>query len=270
MPGGGGSLAAAHFANRSPNDGTVIALIPESLSAGQLMDPEKAHWDMTRMRYIGRFNTTSSVMMLNKNAEAKSAADFKTVETAVSCTGTTSGSSQASAVIHYLADFNFRMVCGYDGSTPGILALMRHEVDANSTVWTTWERSHSDAIAAGDIVPAIQFGLAPIAALPDVPMAVDLIEDEARKRAFLFWAASGEIGRALLAPPDLEPAKYDAMVRAFDAMVEDPEFLADAKQQNIALNIGHAPDLEAAKELILNASAEDIEMLNTALEEGFK
>src|SRR5688572_15075331 len=31
MPGGGGSLATAHFANRAPTDGTMIALLPESL-----------------------------------------------------------------------------------------------------------------------------------------------------------------------------------------------------------------------------------------------
>ena len=270
MPGGGGSLAAAHFANRAPNDGTVIALLPESLAANQLTEPEKTHWDMAQMHYIGRLNDTASVMMLREGAEAKSAADFTTIETAVSCTGTTSGSSQASAAIHYLADFKFRMVCGYDGSTPGILALLRGEVDANSTAWTTWARNQADDIKSGAIKPVIQFGLKPIKALPDVPMAMDLITDAKRKSAFAFWAASGEIGRSLLAPPNLDQAKYDALVKAFDDMVVDPGFLADAEQQSIDLGIGTGAEMEEAKNLILNSSPDDVALLKTALEEGFK
>ena len=39
MPGGGGSKATAHFYNRAPHDGSIIALFPETIAYVQLMDP---------------------------------------------------------------------------------------------------------------------------------------------------------------------------------------------------------------------------------------
>ncbi len=41
MPGGGGSLAAAHFYTKAAKDGTIVALLPESLAQDQVLRPEK-------------------------------------------------------------------------------------------------------------------------------------------------------------------------------------------------------------------------------------
>lgn len=269
MPGGGGSIASAHFANRSTNDGTVIGLLPEPLAAKQLMEPESSHWDLNEMRYIGRFNDVRSVMMVRDGAPAQTVEQLREIESPVGCTGTTSSSSQTGAVTRYFTDLKFRMVCGYDGSSSVILALTRGEVDLTSSVWTNWLSSQSEAIESGAVKPILQFGLEPIAGLEDVMLAIDLIDDPAAKSAMKFFAASGEIGRSLIAPPGMSDELYQMYTEAFDAMVTDPEFLADTSEKGIPLNILNGAGMEEVKTLILSTPEEDVKLLATAMDEGF-
>lgn len=270
MPGGGGSLAATYFANKAPTDGSFIALLPEPLSSKQLMEPEASHWDMHQMRYIGRLTNIRSVMMVRKDAPAQTIEDLKTIGGPIGCTGTTSASSQTGAVIGYFADLNFKVVCGYQGISAVILALVRGEIDFASAVWPTWSVEHQDEIASGAIRPIMQFGMTPVPEIKDVPLAIDLITDPSARSAFNFFIAGAEIGRSLLAPPNLDDEKYQMFIDAFEGMATDPEFLEDAESRGIPLVIGHAAELEEVKNSILKTPAEDVQLLAKALEEGFQ
>ena len=53
------------------------------------------------------------------------------------------------------------------------------------------------------------------------------------KRILSLYASAAEIGIALVAPPRLSPDALSRLRRAFDAMVADPAFLADAASRNL-------------------------------------
>lgn len=270
MPGGGGSLAAAYFYNRAPHDGSMIALFPETLAHTQLLTPEASRWDVREMRYLGSFSTATSVLMVRDNSQVKSAQDLFEMEAFAGCSGRTTASSQAPAIMKHFTGMKLKMVCGYEGGSATILALLRDEIDVNANIWTTWKVSHADEMASGRIKPIVQFGLRRLSDLPDVPTMAELTDDPDGKAAMELFAAAGDIGRALLAPPDMPDDRFDALVAAFDAMVVDPEFIADVETRGAPLDISTAAEVQEVVDTIFAASPEVIEALKVGLERGFE
>jgi tripartite-type tricarboxylate transporter receptor subunit TctC len=57
-----------------------------------------------------------------------------------------------------------------------------------------------------------------------------------QKKIFTIILAQQEIGRPLFAPPGVPEERVQALRRAFDKTVKDPEFLADAKRIGLEVN----------------------------------
>jgi tripartite-type tricarboxylate transporter receptor subunit TctC len=61
-----------------------------------------------------------------------------------------------------------------------------------------------------------------------VPTIVELARTPEEKQLFSLFANDGEVGKAVFAPPGVPPATVAIFRRAWDAMVKDPEYIADA------------------------------------------
>ena len=270
MPGGGGNVAAAYFANRAPSDGTMIALLPESLATLQLLDPEVSRWDMNEMRYIGSFADVTSVMAARAEAPAKTFDEMKATVSNVSCSGRTTTSAQAGAIFAHFTGAQYNMVCGYDSATASVLAVFRGEADMTTTVWTSWNSNYKAELDSGAVVPILQFGLSRLPDLPDVPTAIELVEDQAQKDALAFFAAGGDLGRALLAPPGIPDDRFEALAAAFDELVKDEQLLADAQTRGLPIAPKTAAQMADVLSKILGASPDVIALLDEAREAGFE
>ena len=137
MPGGGGSKATAHFYNRAPHDGSIIALFPETIAYVQLMDPVQGKWDVTKMHYIGSLAPVNSTFMIRKGGAIKTVQDLFGTKTNVGCSGRTSQSFEYPATLTAFAGAQLNLICGYDGSSAYTLALLRGEVDMVSKAWNS-------------------------------------------------------------------------------------------------------------------------------------
>ena len=74
-----------------------------------------------------------------------------------------------------------------------------------------------------------------ITEVPDAPGLLDLAVDE-RSRQILGLLGSGpDIGRSIVAEPNIPPERAAALRQAFMATMQDPEFMADIKQRNLTL-----------------------------------
>ncbi|ACP21665.1 conserved hypothetical protein (plasmid) [Sinorhizobium fredii NGR234] len=269
MPGGGGSLAAAHFYAKAPRDGTIVALLPESLAQDQVLEPKKSRWDVSKMRFIGRVSDVTSVMMARKDSPVKSIEDSLRAEANVSCSGRTTSSAQTGAVLKSLIGSKFNMVCGYDSATASALAVFRGEADLTTTVWANWSVNYAQQLSAGDVVPVVQFSEKRLAALPDTPTAVELTNDPAKKQAIEFFGAGGDIGRALMTPPETPEDRVAGLSAAFDGLMKDPEFLADAKARSIPIAPITGKEVDAIVERIISTSPEVVATLKQAINDGF-
>jgi tripartite-type tricarboxylate transporter receptor subunit TctC len=172
--------------------------------------------------------------------------------------------------MRYFTGMKINMVCGYAGGAATILALLRGETDMTANIWTTWKISHQDEMKSGQIKPLVQFGLRRLNDLPNVPTMDELTDDPQEKAAMRFFSAGGDIGRALLAPPQIPDDRFNVLAAAFDALVKDPAFIADAAIRGAPLDPVDAAGVKKVVDGIFGASPEVVELLRTAMDKGFE
>ncbi len=255
-PGGGGGLAAAYLFSKAPTDGSMIALLPENLAGVQLLDPKRGRWDMRKVHYIGSFSDSNSAYGVRKGAPATTIEAMKTTPVNVGCTGRTSASAQTPVVAKNLAGMKFNMICGYRGSGAYMLALARGEVDMIVMNWATWNAKLMDQIRSGEYKLVAQTGLERNVDLPDVPLIQEVIGDAKVDAVLRFLAGGDPIGRALMGAPGMPEERVAALRTAFDKMVKDPAFIADAKKRHALLHPKPGAKLDPYVEAILKTSPE--------------
>jgi len=251
MPGGGGSKATAHFYNRAPHDGSIIALFPETIAYVQLMDPVQGKWDVSKMHYIGSLAPVNSTFMVRKGGPVTEAKQLFAAKTNVGCSGRLSQSFEYPATLMAFAGAKLNMICGYDGSSAYTLALLRGEVDMVSKAWNSWRAENKDTIADGTFIPILQGGLKRSPELPNVPLMQEVTDDPDARKALVFISSGSAIGRALLAPPDMPADRLAALRAAFDKMVSDPAFTADADKRNIYVQPTPGAEVQAESDAIV-------------------
>jgi tripartite-type tricarboxylate transporter receptor subunit TctC len=266
MPGGAGSKAAAHFYVRAPHDGSMIALFPETIAYIQLMDPVQGKWDVTKMNYIGSFAPVNAAFVIHKGSPLKEAHDLYKGKTNVGCSGRASQSFQYSAVLKALTNMPLNIICGYDGSSAYTLALMRGEVDMVSKAWNAMRVEDKDTLENGTLIPILQGGLKREAELPNVPLMQELTDDPNAKKALTFLSAGAAIGRALLAPQNIPADRLAALRAAFDKVVVDPDFLADAKKRDIYINPTPGVEVQQTSDAIIHTSKDVVGLTAKAFE----
>lgn len=268
-PGGGGSKAAVFLFTKAPTDGSMIAILPETLAHTQLLDPKRGRWDMNKVKYIGSFAYANPAFGVRKDAPATKLEDMKAKTINVGCTGRTSQSSQMPLAIRNLTQVKFNLICGYRGSGPYMLALERGEVDLISMNWATWRAKRADDLKSGKYKIILQAGLERSPDLPDIPLIQEALGDEKAKKVFTFISSGAPIGRALMGAPGMPDDKVAALRAAFDKMVNDPAFQEDAKKRKALLVTKPGAELDKYNKAILNTPKETVDLASKAMT-GYK
>jgi tripartite-type tricarboxylate transporter receptor subunit TctC len=265
-PGGGGAVAVSFFYEQAPKDGTTLGLFAETIGHIQLVDPGVGKWKLQEMTYIGSMTGVNAAFVRRKDSPAKTIEEMKQKDMNVGCTGKTSQSYQTSTMLKNLAGLKFKIVCGYPGSAEYVLALERGELDGVSSAWNQWSAGHPHLFENGTFVPVIQTGLRRHPEIKDVPLAQELVSDPKIKQAFEFSSAGSAIGRAILAPPGVPQDRIAALRAAFDQMVKDPEFIADAKKRRAELDPTSGAEVQKAALAIINTPKDIVDMAAKAME----
>ncbi len=234
-PGGGGVAAVRWFHAQAPRDGTSIGLFAETIGHTQLLTPEQGQWKVEEMTYIGTFTPSNAAFVIRKNAPTITADGMRKTAVTVACTGVNSQSYQYPASLKELGGFKFIIVCGYPGSAEVMLAIHRAEADMFSGSWHVWRATQQAGLKDGSLIPVIQGGLKRTQDLPDVPLMQELVDDPRKKKIIEFISAGSAIGRALIAPSGVPADRIAALRTAFDQLVVDPAFRADAAKRSADL-----------------------------------
>jgi tripartite-type tricarboxylate transporter receptor subunit TctC len=72
---------------------------------------------------------------------------------------------------------------------------------------------------------------------------------------FALYASGSAIGRSVIAPPGLPADRVKALRDAFQAMVKDPDFIADLQRTNVELEPLPGADVEELVIRTLNVPA---------------
>jgi tripartite-type tricarboxylate transporter receptor subunit TctC len=244
MPGAGSLKVVNWLYNAAPRDGTVLATFARGIVFEPLLGhTEGTQFDAARFNWIGSVSNEVSVCALNAASGIASFADMRQKPFRIGASGVGADSDIFPVVLRNLFALPMRLVAGYQGGADMVLAMERHEVDGRcGWSWTSLVSRNKAMLGAHDIVVTLQIALARHEDLPDVPLVMDLVTDPQQLAALRLIVSRQNIARPFAAPPEVPAERVAALRRAFDAVMRDPGFLAEA--QRLALEVRPVPGAE--------------------------
>jgi tripartite-type tricarboxylate transporter receptor subunit TctC len=236
MPGAGGLAALSYVYNAAPKDGSVVIVPHISVVAATILNPD-VKFEADKFIYVGRMASAASVGMVHPRVGIKSVADARTKPHTYGATGVSNNTGLAPMMFSRIAGAKLRVVPGYPGLSDLYLAAERGEIDGlAATVVNPEYIEFVKKLKAGqpnEFVPIFTTSPTRLPELPDVPSVSEFDAGEADRRLYGVVTSDGTIGRSLALPPGVSAPVVASFRKAFDAMVRDPEFLAQITERSI-------------------------------------
>jgi tripartite-type tricarboxylate transporter receptor subunit TctC len=266
MPGAAGKTVTSFIANVAPRDGTVMHMIMQNMMAAQAVQMQGVEFDTRKLIWIG--NTTSAPNVINSwhTSGITSIEQVRTQELVVGAPMGTAGALYP-ALLNAVAGMKFRLVMGYPGGNEVNLAMERGEVSGRgSNSWASWKSTKPEWLRDKKINILVQVGLKRHPDLPDVPLLMELATNPQDRKLLEFFSADTDLSRSLVTTPNVPAERVAALRAAFDSVMKDPEFLAEAARAGMDISPGTGADSQKVAESIVNASPEIIARAKAIME----
>ena len=247
MRGAGGLKATNYLYNVAPKNGTVIATLFATLPSLKLFKPAAAKYEPLKFSWLGAFSSVVSVVVVNADAPATTLEGAKQREVVIGSIGKGNTTYQFPALINGAFGTKFKIVSGYRSGGAIYKAMEGREVHGYAPVWDSIRATKAEAFRKGEIKVLVQGGLKKLAAIPNVPLLLDLATTDEQRGMIRFLAAGSPLGRAAQGPPGIPRARFDALTNALAETMKDPAFLAKAKKRKLALAYSSREDTIAAR-----------------------
>lgn len=236
MPGAGSRAAANWVYNVAPKNGTVLATADQSLSVAQALGDKALKVDTTKFTYIGNPAEDNNTTVTWHTSGIKTIEDAQQRQVMIGATGG-STSSQYPKAMNALIGTKFKIILGYPGGNDINIAMERGEVDGRgSNLWGAWKATRASWLTERKINILVQIGLRKANDLPDVPLLMDLAKNEEDRLILKLLSASTAVGRPLFTTPDAPADRVQALRAAFEQLMKDEAFLAEAKREHFDIN----------------------------------
>lgn len=227
MPGSAGVRAAEFLFNVAPQDGTAIGLIEQALYLRQVLELPGLRGDVRKYNWIGRLVSNSAVLYAWHTAKVQRIEDAFSNELIVSASGTAPRLNWTA--LNMLAGTKLRMITGYEGPAAAKIAMERGEVEATAQPWPVIRRENAEWLRDKKINLLVQTG-DHNQGLEHLPRMTDLTKSEENRKVLEIFAAPAFIGRSVFTTPNVAADRVELLRNAFDLMLKDAEFIADANK----------------------------------------
>jgi tripartite-type tricarboxylate transporter receptor subunit TctC len=241
MVGAGGLKMTNWLYNAAPQDGSVFALLNRGIPLEPLIGitpQENIRFDAQKFNWLGSSTNETSVCVAHRRVGIDRFAQLYDEELIVGGVGAGVDADDFPRVLQGALGVNFRVVSGYPGGNDTLFALERGEVDGRcGWSWSSLLSTHEPWVRDGTLNVLLQMSQAPNAELTamGVPWVMDFAEDDETKQILNLVFVRLAVGRPYGAPPNVPPERVEALRRAFDATMSDPEFLADAERARLEI-----------------------------------
>ena len=268
QPGAGGLTAFNHAGKVAPQDGTFITLVGQGLMVHEPTGQPGMQLSLAAFKWLGNFSQAPNVTAIWSTSRARTLEDARRMEVVLGSTGAGSPDAQIPTVYNALLGTKFKVVFGYEGGGALNLAMERGEIEGRGTnPWSSYKATFPRAMAEGKIVPLIQIGLKKDQDLPDTPLFLDVVKGDAeREPVARFLSLTTAVSRPLAAPPGVPEERISILRRAFDSVMKDPAFLAEAERLSVEIDPMTGAELHEAVRQILATPQEVIARTQAALQ----
>ncbi|MGE5538986.1 MAG: Bug family tripartite tricarboxylate transporter substrate binding protein [Gemmatimonas sp.] len=260
MPGAGSFKAANYIFAVAPKDGTAIGIVTQTIALEEALGTKGVQYKSAQFNWIGRATAITEVTLTWETSKAKTIEDAKNNVIPVAGTGSGSPSEGYPKLLNGVVGTKFKVITGYPGSTDGMLAMERGEVDGALTSWNTLRLSKADWIRNKKINILVQYVLERDPDLKDIPTIVELGKSDLDKKVLAFYASGAEVGRSFIAPPGVPADRVQALRAAFDAMLKDPDFLGELQKAKAEFRPASGEQMQALIKQTAEAPKEVIDL----------
>ena len=234
MPGAGGLRAANYLFSAAPKDGSMIGTFSRSIPTMPLVTPQDAHFDGRKFSWIGSMSSDTSLCLTGAKSKVKTFHDMLTMPVVMGGQFAAADSDIYAHLYKNIFGAKIKLVSGYPGTNDITLAMERGEVDGICGLsWGTLKVAHPDWMKNKSVNLLVQAALKKDPELPNVPLALDLIDDPQKKQILYITFAPQQIGRPFAAPPGIPADRHAALSKAFDDTMKDPALLAEAAKEKM-------------------------------------
>lgn len=234
MPAAGGLGAANHLNNVAARDGTVIALFQNTVPLEPFFENKQAQFDAAKFGWLGTPTTETAIYMFWHSSKIRTLTDAQRQPFVAGAAGAASTPAFYGRVFNQIFSFKARFITGYPGQNEILLAMENGEVEAMaSPFWSSLKTARPTWRPEGKIRFLFQYGSEAHPELKDVPLALDLLQNEPDKTLLVAAAAPLGLGRPFGAPPEIPADRLAALRAAMMATFKDPRFQADCERQRL-------------------------------------
>ena len=246
MIGAGGLRAALYLYNIAPRDGSVIALVQSTSVLSPLLGTTEASFDPLRFSWLGNIGREYSLCASWYASRIKTVQDLFDKEFVVGSSGAGTAMELYPHVLNKLLGTHIKVISGYSGGTPVLLAIERGEVDGRcGASLATYEAVRPDWIRDHKINFLLQTSLEKDPELPDTPWVLDYVKTDRQKAVLELTMAPRLIQRPVLGPPDLPRDRFLALQKALEETLHDPAFIQEANTRKLDISLMATGEIRA-------------------------
>ncbi len=232
MPGAAGFRALGFLYSAAPKDGTAISITSQQIAIADKLGMQGVSYDASKFNYIGRITSSVEIGLFWHTSKVKSLEDARQHSVPVSATAPGSSAYDYWKILNTIGGTKLKIIGGYQSAAPMLLAMERGETEGAFTSWNTLKVRRNELLRDKLVNVVVQFTTERHPDLKDVPALVEAGRTEEDRQILALYASGGDIGRAFIAPPGVNPDIVSILRRGFDAMVQDKQFLAEIEKTN--------------------------------------
>ena len=267
---GAGSLRSANFLfNQAPKDGTTLGIFARGLAMQPLLDPTGVQYEPLKFNWVGSLSADVSLVLSWHTKPFKTLDDLRTREMVVAGTGSGADSVIFPYILNGVLGTKMKVVTGYPGAADFLLAVERQEADGTAGVsWSGVNAARPEWIAKKQINVIVQLGLKKHPGMNPAPLVMEFAKTDSDRGVLELIFSRQDMGYPVVAPPGTPPERVAVLRKAFEAVLRDPEYLADAKKQHLETEFMRGEEVEALIKRVMASPADVFERARKAIEAG--
>ncbi len=237
MPGASSVTAANYINRRAPRDGTEMVAIVQSLPFVQAFRQANIDFDLAKFQWVGNMTDAPVVYVTWHTSPVADVEAAKRTEAIFGSTTPGSLFSMMPLVMNRVIGTRFKVINGYPSGSAINLAIEAGEVaGVGGSTWASLAATKPAWVAEKKLNIIAQAGLRKAPDLPDTPLLVDLASTEAERAVLKFFSGVVAFARAFAFGPDVPADRVDLFRQAFNRMLAEPQFIAEAEKMGMDIN----------------------------------
>ena len=221
-------------------------------------------FESAKFNWLGAYDAIAQALTLWHTAPANTVEDLTTADIVVGSFSKTHLTYQWASLLKDALGAKYKIVSGYRSGNDCNLAMERGEISGWTASWENLVGTRPHWLAEKKVKILVQFTIERESYLKDVPTLIELAP--ANKRDVAEFITYGTpFARALAVGPNVPAERVAALRKAFDELMNDPAFLADAKKRSLNIDPRDATRVKALVERLAQASPDLIARVKKAI-----